>query len=62
MDYTEKRIKEWKQYMDKIIIQKIGKEKIIKYNKKRWREYLKKHEYKISPEQEYYNKVEKWKQ
>lgn len=46
------RIKEWKQLLDNLIIERVGKEKIIKMNKKRWKEYLKKYEYKNSPEQE----------
>lgn len=54
----------WKQLLDNLIIERVGKEKIIKMNKKRWKEHLMKNEYKISPTQEYYynNEVKEWKQ
>lgn len=61
MDYI---INEWKQLLDNLIIKRVGKEKIIKMNKQRWKEHLKKYEYKMSPTQEHYwnNKVKEWKQ
>lgn len=53
---------EWKQLLDNLIIERVGKEKIIKMNKKRWKKYI--NEYKMSPTQEYYynNEVKEWKQ
>lgn len=56
-DPEEYELLKWYQ---EFIIEKIGREKIREFNRKRWKEYLEEHQYQPSPEQEQYN-ITDWK-
>lgn len=45
---------EWMKPYLEIIESRIDKEKLREWSQKRWEEYLKNHQYKMTPDQKYY--------